>query len=189
MKNDLNPVFFPDPLHFRKWLEENHKQENELIVGFYKKHTDKFNMTWSQSVDEALCFGWIDGVRRSLGNESYCIRFTPRRSSSGWSNVNLRKVEELSKQGLMQPAGLEAYNSRKAEKSGLASYESEIKQLDDNFLGKFKAEKSAWDYFSTQAPSYQRTIIHWIMSAKQEQTRISRLDKAIKASEGMTHIY
>ena len=143
----MTSKFFTDQAHFRMWLEENHKKENELLVGFYKKNSEKHNMTWSQSVDEALCFGWIDGVRRSIDEESYCIRFTPRRPSSTWSSVNIKKVEELIKNGLMQPAGLEIYNKRKEEKSRVASYESDPKQLDKLLENKFKANKTAWDFF------------------------------------------
>jgi len=179
----MTPIFFTNQTSFRRWLEENHEKETELLVGFYKKDSGKPNMTWSQSVDEALCFGWIDGVRRSIDKDSYCIRFTPRRPSSSWSTINISKVKELIRQELMQPAGLEIYKHRKEEKSRLASYESKAKQLDRNLLAKFKANKTAWDFFSKQAPSYQKTIIHWIMAAKQETTKISRLDKTIQESE------
>lgn len=179
----MTPIFFTNQASFRRWLEENHKKEAELLVGFYKKDSGKPNMTWSQSVDEALCFGWIDGVRRSIDKDSYCIRFTPRRPSSSWSTININKVKELIRQGLMQPAGFEIFKQRKEEKSRLASYESKAKQLDRNLLTKFKANKIAWEFFSKQAPSYQKTIIHWIMTAKQEKTKISRLDKMIQESE------
>jgi uncharacterized protein YdeI (YjbR/CyaY-like superfamily) len=145
-------------------------------------------MTWSQSVDQALCFGWIDGVRRSIDEESYCIRFTPRKQSSTWSSVNIKKVEELIKNGLMQPAGLEIYKHRKEEKSRVASYESDPKKLDTFLEIKFKANKNAWDFFSLQPPYYQKTIIHWIMSAKQESTRIIRLEKTINESEKQKRI-
>ena len=179
----MEPIYFADQFKFRAWLEKNHKKENELLVGFYKRDSGKFNMSWSQSVDEALCFGWIDGVRRSIDNESYCIRFTPRRPTSTWSTVNINKVEELIRQGLIQPAGLDIYKLRKEEKSRVASYESVIKQLDGNSEMKFKENKAAWDYFTKQPPSYKKMIIHWIMTAKQEKTRISRLDKTINESE------
>ena len=179
----MTPTFFTNQANFRMWLEENHKKEIELLVGFYKKDSGKHNMTWSQSVDEALCFGWIDGIRRSIDKDRYCIRFTPRRKSSTWSSVNIKKVEELIKRGLMQSAGLEIYKHRKEDKSGVASYESETKQLDKYLEIKFKANKKAWEFFSKQAPSYQKTIIHWIMTAKQESTRIKRLYKTINESE------
>ena len=179
----MTPIFFTNQASFRMWLEKNHKTETELLVGFYKKNSGKANMSWSQSVDEALCFGWIDGVRRSIDEDSYCIRFTPRRPSSTWSSVNIKKVEELIKLGLMQPAGLEIYKQRKEEKTGVASYESRAKQLDEYLEIKFKANRIAWEFFSKQAPSYQKTIIHWIMTAKQESTRLLRLDKTINESE------
>jgi uncharacterized protein YdeI (YjbR/CyaY-like superfamily) len=179
----MTPKFFKNQADFRKWLEINHKKETELVVGFYKRESGKHSMTWSQSVDEALCFGWIDGIRKSIDKKSYCIRFTPRRQSSTWSAVNIRKIEELIKQGLMQPAGLEIYKHRKVEKSGVASYESEAKQLDKSYEMKFKVNKTAWEFFTKQAPSYQKTIIHWIMTAKQETTRITRLEKIINESE------
>jgi uncharacterized protein YdeI (YjbR/CyaY-like superfamily) len=179
----MTPIFFTNQTSFRMWLEKNHKTETELLVGFYKKNSGRPNMSWSQSVDEALCFGWIDGVRRSIDEDSYCIRFTPRRPSSTWSSVNINKVEELIKLGLMQPAGLEIYKQRKEKKTGAASYESRAKKLDDYLEIKFKANRIAWEFFSRQAPSYQKTIIHWIMSAKQESTRLLRLDKTINESE------
>lgn len=176
-------IFFKDQSEFRAWLAENHKKEKELLVGFYKKGSGRLNMTWSQSVDEALCFGWIDGVRRSIDADSYCIRFTPRKTTSIWSAVNIQKVEELTKNGLMQPAGLEAFSHRKEEKSKIYSFEREAINLEASFEDQFKANEAAWSFFTTQAPSYQKTIIHWIMGAKQEATRISRLEKTIAASE------
>jgi uncharacterized protein YdeI (YjbR/CyaY-like superfamily) len=184
----MTPIFFADQTGFRKWLMKNHKKETELLVGFYKKESGKANMSWSQSVDEALCFGWIDGVRRSIDKESYCIRFTPRRPSSTWSTVNINKVEVLMKQGLMQQAGIEIYNSRKVEKSGVASYENETKQLDKNLLIRFKENIIAWEFFNIQAPSYQKTIVHWIMTAKQEKTKLERLKKIINESEKQKRI-
>jgi uncharacterized protein YdeI (YjbR/CyaY-like superfamily) len=113
------PIFFRDQKEFRKWLEKNHKTSTELLVGFYKVNSGKPNMTWSQSVDEALCFGWIDGIRRSIDKESYCIRFTPRKPTSNWSNVNIKKVEELKRKGLMTKSGLDAYKKRKDLKAGI----------------------------------------------------------------------
>lgn len=183
------PIFFKTPEEFREWLEKNHKIKTELFVGYYKKATGKPTMTWSQSVDEALCFGWIDGIRRSIDNESYCNRFTPRRATSRWSTVNIKKVEELLKLGLMQAEGLHIYNKRKEELSGISSYESEAKQLNDDFETRFKANKTAWEYFSRQAPSYKRTIIHWILSAKQEKTKLARLEKTITESEKQKRVY
>jgi uncharacterized protein YdeI (YjbR/CyaY-like superfamily) len=185
----MTPYFFADQSDFRRWLEVNHKKETELFVGFYKKNSGRLNMTWSQSVDEALCFGWIDGVRKSIDKDSFCIRFTPRRLKSTWSTVNIRKVEDLTKQGLMHQTGLDIFKHRKESKSGVASYENEAKQLENSYLVKFKENKTAWEYFTKQAPSYQRTIFHWIMTAKQETTKMVRLQKVITESEKLKRIY
>jgi len=185
----MNPVYFQNQNEFRKWLEKNHKNESEIIVGYYKVGTGKPGMTWSQSVDQAICFGWIDGIRRSIDNERYSIRFTPRKLSSIWSNVNIKKVEELKKKGLMKKPGLEIYNNRKDSKSGIYSFEKEIIKLDDNFERIFIANRIAWDFFVKQAPSYQKTRSHWIMSAKQETTKISRLHKLIMASEKQSRLF
>ena len=179
----MNPHFFSSPSEFRKWLENNHHKAKELLVGFYKVSTAKPSMTWSQSVDEALCFGWIDGVRKSLDNDSYCIRFTPRKPSSNWSAINIQKVETLTKQGLMQPAGLASFEKRKEDKSAIYSYENKPENLSDAFEQQFKTHPEAWSFFTGQAPSYQKTAIYWVMSAKQENTRISRLEKLIKSCE------
>ncbi len=182
-ENRMTLLFFPKQSEFRKWLKKNHKKETELLVGFYKVGSGKPSMTWPQSVDEALCFGWIDGIRKSVDKDSYCIRFTPRRKTSIWSAINIDKVEKLTKQGLMQPAGLEAYSYRKEEKSKIYSFENTSNKLVDNFGKEFRANKKAWSFFTTQAPSYQKAIIRWIMTAKQEKTQLSRLGKAITESE------
>lgn len=178
----MTPTFFAKQSDFRKWLEKNHKKETELLVGFYKVDSGKPSMTWSQSVDQALCFGWIDGVRRSIDKDSYSIRFTPRRSTSIWSAINIKKVEALTKQGLMQPAGLASFKLRKEHRSKIYSHEKEAQDLSSDFEKKFKANKKAWDFFITQAPSYQKVIIHWILAAKQETTQLARLDKVIVES-------
>ena len=185
----MEAVYFRDQEEFREWLEKNHSKADELIVGYYKVGSSKHNMSWSQSVDQALCFGWIDGVRKSIDGERYCIRFTPRKSTSIWSNINIKKVEELQKKGLMKKAGLDAFNKRKMSKSGIYSFENEIKQLDTAYEETFKANSKAWAFFSKQAPSYKRTRIHLVMSAKQEATRIARLNKLIEASENITRLY
>jgi uncharacterized protein YdeI (YjbR/CyaY-like superfamily) len=178
----MTPIFFQDQKEFRKWLEKNHKKESELLVGYYKVGSGKPSMTWSQSVDEALCFGWIDGIRKSIDIERYSIRFTPRKPTSIWSNLNIKKVEELQNNKLMKQAGLKIFNERKIENSGVYSFEKETSKLSDIFEIIFKGNKYAWEFFITQAPSYQKTIIHWIMSAKQETTQLSRLNKTIMAS-------
>jgi uncharacterized protein YdeI (YjbR/CyaY-like superfamily) len=179
----MTPVFFKNQGVFRKWLEVNHKRETELSVGFYKKGSGKHNMSWSDSVDEALCFGWIDSTRRSIDEESYSIRFTPRKKTSIWSAVNITKVKTLTKSGMMMPAGVEAFKHRKEEKSKVYSFESDTKKLNPVLEKKFKVNKTARDFFLKQAPSYQKMIVHWIMSAKRNETRIARLDKLIKHSE------
>ena len=179
----MQPTFFPTPQDFRDWLDKNHKTEQELLVGFYKVGTKKPSITWSESVDQALCFGWIDGVRRSIDEKSYSIRFTPRKPTSIWSVVNIKKIEELTKAGLMKEAGLEAFKLRKEEKSGIYSHEKEPAKLTSDYENKFKTNKKAWDFFEKQATSYKKVMIHWIMSAKQEKTQISRLEKTISESE------
>jgi uncharacterized protein YdeI (YjbR/CyaY-like superfamily) len=179
----MTPVFFADQIEFRKWLEENHKTEKELLVGYYKVSTGRPSMTWSQSVDQALCFGWIDGIRRSIDEESYCIRFTPRRPTSVWSNINIKKIEELTEKGLMTEAGLQAYSKRKDTKSGIYSFENDQAILPDAYDHIFKANPVAWDFFIKQAPSYRKAVFRWIMSARQEDTRLSRFNKLIQASE------
>lgn len=178
----MEPVFFADKTEFRKWLEQNHDKEKELLVGFYKKGTGRENMTWSDSVDVALCFGWIDGVRRSIDSESYYNRFTPRRAGSNWSKINIDKVEALKRQGLMHPSGLEAYEKRKKHKSGVYSYENYPVQLPPELEQLFRKNKKAWSFYEKQAPSYRKIICRWIMDGKQEATRLRRLDKAIAAS-------
>jgi uncharacterized protein YdeI (YjbR/CyaY-like superfamily) len=175
-------IYFETQFEFRKWLEKHYKKEKELIVGYYKVDSGKPSMSWSQSVDQALCFGWIDGVRRSIDKESYCIRFTPRRSTSIWSEINIKKVKELTKAGLMKPEGLKAFALRTAHRSKIYSHEKEPVALETNYEGQFRKDELAWDFFTKQAPSYKKVIIHWIMSAKQEKTRQSRLEKAIKMS-------
>ena len=175
--------FFPHQSDFRKWLEENHKTEKEIIVGFYKVGTGKPSLTWPEAVDQALCFGWIDGIRRSIDKDSYCNRFTPRRPNSNWSAVNIQKVEELKRKGLMKPAGLELYNIRKENKSEVYSYENKPEKLPVHLEKIFTANEKAWSFFTSQAKSYQKTTMYWIMSAKREKTRLSRLNKLILACE------
>jgi uncharacterized protein YdeI (YjbR/CyaY-like superfamily) len=185
----MPPVFFRDQNEFRKWLEKNHKTESELFVGYYKVGSGKPTMSWSESVDQALCFGWIDGIRKSVDNERYTIRFTPRKSSSIWSNINIKKVEQLKSNGLMTQSGLEVFNNRKISKSGIYSFENKPAKLNENFETLFRANESAWAFFVKQAPSYQRTIIYWILSARQETTQLSRLNKTIVASERQKKIF
>jgi uncharacterized protein YdeI (YjbR/CyaY-like superfamily) len=179
----MSATFFPTPQEFRNWLKKNHKNEKELLVGFFRVGTKKPSITWSESVDQALCFGWIDGVRKSIDKESYSIRFTPRKPTSIWSAINIKKIEVLTTAGLMNPEGLKAFELRKEEKSAIYSHEKELATLDSTFEKQFKANKKAWEFFIHQAPSYQKVMLHWIMSAKQEKTRLSRLEKTIIESE------
>lgn len=179
----MTATFFATPTAFRMWLKKHHKKEPELIVGFYKVDSGKPSMTWSQSVDQALCFGWIDGVRKSINKESYCIRFTPRKRKSIWSGINIKKVEELKESGLMTPDGQNAFNLRTENKSKVYAYEKPPVDLTPDYVKQFKVNRSAWSFFNLQAPSYRKVMIHWIMSAKQEKTRLSRLEKTIKISE------
>lgn len=183
----MTPTFFAKQSEFRKWLNKNHKKETELLVGFYKVDSGKSSMTWSQSVDEALCFGWIDGVRKSIDKDSYQIRFTQRKSTSIWSAVNIQKIEELTKKGFMQPAGLASFENRKEDKSKIYSYENEEVKFSSDFEKLFKANKIAWDYFQSLAPSYRKPSTNWVMSAKQEATRIKRLKGLIDDSELLTN--
>jgi uncharacterized protein YdeI (YjbR/CyaY-like superfamily) len=180
--------FFDSKESFRTWLLHNHLIEKELIVGFYKVGTGRPSMTWSESVDQALCFGWIDGVRRSIDEISYCIRFTPRKPTSIWSAINIQKVENLTKAGLMMEAGLIAYKLRTEEKSKIYSHESESVKLSPIFENEFKQHENAWQFFTSQAPSYRKVTTHWIMSAKQEKTQLARLEKVINASENRTKL-
>jgi uncharacterized protein YdeI (YjbR/CyaY-like superfamily) len=181
------PIFFKTQSDFRKWLQKNHKKETELLVGFYKVGSGKPSMTWSQSVDEALCFGWIDGVRKSIDKDSYQIRFTQRKPTSIWSAINIKKIEELTKQGLMQPAGLASFERRTETKSKIYSYEKAEAELTPDFKKQFKANKKAWDYFQSLAPSYKKISTHWVVSPKQEATRIKRLHQLISESAAGTN--
>jgi uncharacterized protein YdeI (YjbR/CyaY-like superfamily) len=181
------PTFFAKQTDFRKWLQKNHQKETELLVGFYKVGSGKPSMTWSQSVDEALCFGWIDGVRKSIDKDSYQIRFSQRKPTSIWSAINIQKVETLTKQGLMQPAGLASFERRTDRKSKIYSYEKEAEELTPDFKKQFKANKKAWEYFQSLAPSYKKISTHWVMSAKQETTQQKRLQQLISESAAGTN--
>jgi len=155
-----------------------------LLVGFYKRGSGKPSITWPESVDEALCFGWIDGVRRSLDGDGYTIRFTPRKPRSTWSAVNTKRASELIAQGRMRPAGLEAFEKRTGERSGTYSYEQRhTARLDEVYEQQFRANRKAWDYFQAQAPWYRRTAIWWVVSARREETRLKRLATLIAESE------
>jgi len=176
-------IFFSSPAEFRKWLNLNHLSLNELWVGYYKKGTGKPSLSWPESVDQALCYGWIDGIRKSIDTERYTIRFTPRNPKSIWSAVNVKRVDELTKAGLMQPAGAKVFEQRNVDKSNLYSFEQENVKLDTAFEKKFKENKKAWAFFQSQPQSYRKPAIWWVMSAKQETTRLKRMETLINDSE------
>jgi uncharacterized protein YdeI (YjbR/CyaY-like superfamily) len=185
----MSSMFFTNTAEFRKWLEENYQTETELSVGYYKVSTGKPSMNWSDSVDEALCFGWIDGVRRSIDSDSYSIRFTPRNPKSNWSAINIKKVEELIRVGKMTPAGLAVYEKRSETRSGIYSYENQPEKLSPELETRFKANPEAWEFFQKQAPSYKKVKIYWVMEARQEQTRLSRLEKLVAACQSGERIF
>lgn len=179
MLRSVKPTFFATPAAFRSWLEINHATKTELLVGYHKTATGKPCMTWSQSVDEALCFGWIDGIRRSLGDEAYTIRFTPRKSTSFWSAINVAKIAELRKANKMRPEGEAAFAKRTEAKT--YSYER-ASELSPAQAKQFAARAEAYAWFTSQAPSYQRQAIHWVASAKKEVTQEARLAQLIACS-------
>src|SRR2546429_6584045 len=178
----MTTTFFKSPSDFRQWLAANHAKAKELWVGFHKKDSGKPSITSPESVDEALCFGWIDGVRKRIDAESYMIRFSPRKPSSIWSVVNIRNAEKLISEKRMQPAGLKAYEARKEYPSGIYSYEQRSPELVEPYAAKFKRNKAAWKFFQAQPPSYRKMMNWFVVSAKQEETRLKRLDKLIEAS-------
>ncbi|MDQ5823251.1 MAG: YdeI/OmpD-associated family protein [Chloroflexota bacterium] len=179
----MEVTFFESPSEFREWLEQNHDSAKELWVGFYKKGFGKAGITWPEAVDQALCFGWIDGIRKRVDETSYTNRFTPRRRGSTWSAVNIKRVGELTELGLMRPAGLDAFEKRDEAKAQLYSYERAQSKLDETYERQFREHERAWAFFSAQAPSYRRTSSWWVMSAKKEETRQRRLAALIEASE------
>jgi uncharacterized protein YdeI (YjbR/CyaY-like superfamily) len=180
-RSNGRPRFFATPAAFREWLEAHHAIEPELLVGFYKRASGKPSVTWQESVDEALCFGWIDGVRRGLNDEAYTIRFTPRRPGSIWSRINVDNVERLIKEGRMRAAGLRAYEKRTPERTGVYSFErfaaAAFSPADEATL---RANRKAAAFFDAQPPSYRRTITHWVVSARREETRARRLARLIE---------
>ena len=178
----MKPTFFKTQPDFRRWFEKHHATTKELLVGFYKKGSGKPSITWPESVDQALCFGWIDGIRRSIDDISYSIRFSPRRPVSIWSNVNIKRAQELIDQGLMTPAGLKAFQARKENKSGIYSYEKRSEKLPDPYEKIFKRNKMAWAFFQAQPPGYRKIAGWFVVSAKKDETRLKRLTKLIEES-------
>lgn len=174
--------FFKTPSDLRTWFEKHHAVEQELWVGYYKKDSGKPSITWPESVDEALCFGWIDGIRKNVDEVSYTSRFTPRKLRSTWSAVNIKRAGELKKQGLMQPAGLKAFQARQENRSGIYSYEQRSPELPDQYRKLLKKNKTAWEFFQAQPPSYRKAANWFVLSAKKEVTRLKRLDQVIEDS-------
>jgi uncharacterized protein YdeI (YjbR/CyaY-like superfamily) len=177
-----DPIFFDSPKAFGKWLAKNHDKATELWVGYHKVHTGKPSLTWPQSVDEALCFGWIDGVRRSVDDESYTIRFSPRKPTSIWSAVNIKRATELIAEGRMSNAGHAAFARRDEKRSAIYAYEQQHAALEGEALEAMKADCGAWTFYQSQAPWYRRTTAHWVNSAKKPETRARRLATLMECS-------
>jgi len=179
---NMKPTFFRTPEEFRKWLAKHHDTTDQLLVGYYKKDSGKPSITWPESVDEALCFGWIDGIRRSIDESRYTIRFTPRRSGSTWSSINIKRAQALIEEGRMQPVGLTAFEARRENKSGIYSYEQRSPELVEPYSRLLKKNKKAWSFFQEQAASYRKVVNWWIVSAKKEETRLKRLNRLVAFS-------
>jgi uncharacterized protein YdeI (YjbR/CyaY-like superfamily) len=180
----MKAVFFATPAEYRSWLEDHHDNTAELWVGFYKITSGRPSITWPEAVDEALCFGWIDGQRRGIDRLSYTIRFTPRKPGGIWSSVNIKRVKELTARGVMSPAGHQAFEARNPGRSGIYSYEQrKAAELDPAAERQFRASKKAWGFFQKQPPSYRKAAIWWVVSAKRAETRVKRLSELIRDSE------
>jgi uncharacterized protein YdeI (YjbR/CyaY-like superfamily) len=180
---ETRPKFFASPAEWRAWLEKYYADKEECWVGFYKRDSGRPSITWPEGVDGALCFGWIDGVRKSIDAISYKIRFTPRKPRSIWSAINIRRAIELSKLGLMHSAGLAAFEKRDGEGSAIYAYEQrKAAKLPPAFEEKFRGNAEAWKFFQSQPPWYQRTSTYWVISAKKEETRSKRLATLIDCS-------
>ncbi|MEA2491067.1 MAG: hypothetical protein QOH21_2859 [Acidobacteriota bacterium] len=176
----MQAIYFSSPAQFRAWLEQHHQTERELLVGFWKRDSGQASMTWPESVDEALCFGWIDGVRRRVDDQRYTIRFTPRKPRSNWSEINIARVAELTKLGRMTPAGRKVFDERVPSKQ--YAYEARPTTLSPEYERTFRKQKKAWTYFQSEAPWYRRNVTYWVMSAKKEETRERRLGELIATS-------
>ena len=179
----LKPLFFATPSAWRSWLEQHHAQTAELWVAFYKRESGRRSITWPEAVDGALCFGWIDGIRKSIDDISYKIRFTPRKPRSVWSAINLKRATDLSSKGLMHPAGIAAFEKRDGNRSEIYSYEQRNRaKLPPAHEKKFRTHSAAWKFFHSQPPGYQRICSWWVINAKKEETRLRRLAALIEHS-------
>jgi uncharacterized protein YdeI (YjbR/CyaY-like superfamily) len=178
----LRIVYFPSPAALGKWFEDHHLEAEELWVGYFKKGTGRPSVTWPESVDEALCVGWIDGIRKRVDEDRYTIRFTPRKRGSVWSAVNIRRARALIDAGRVRPTGLEAFEARRENRSGIYSYEQRRAQLEEPYASLLKKHKTAWDFFQAQPPSYRKAASWWVVSARKEETRRKRLKKLTEYS-------
>jgi uncharacterized protein YdeI (YjbR/CyaY-like superfamily) len=178
----MEPVFFRSGADMRSWLERHYGQAAELLVAFYRTTSGKPSITWAQAVDEALCFGWIDGVRKGRDADSYTIRFTPRQIRSTWSTVNIRRFGELEAMGRIHDSGRQAFSRRQESRSRIYSYEQAEHRFSDDYERRFRANRRAWEFFQAQAPSYRRTATYFVMSAKRKETRDRRLAQLVKDS-------
>jgi len=182
MRQRPTTKFFPTPGQFGAWLSRNHDKASELWVGFRRKATGRPSITWPESVDEALCFGWIDGLRKSIDESSYRIRFTPRKPTSTWSSINIRRARALIEEGRMRPAGLKAFEARRENRSGIYAYEQRTAEIPEPYAGALRKNAKARKFFEAQPPSYRKQASWWIVSAKREDTRQKRLEKLIAHS-------
>lgn len=176
------PIFFRSPAHLREWFAENAATATELWVGYHRVASGRPSLTWPESVDEALCVGWIDGIRKRVDERRYTIRFTPRNPRSAWSAVNIRKIETLSREGRMQPAGLEAFKARLESRSRVYSYEQPSADLPQPYSRMFREDEAAWAFYQAQPPSYRKVTARWVVSAKKEETRLRRLEQLMADS-------
>ena len=179
----MKVTYFKSPSDFQQWLVTNHASATELWLGFYKKDSGKGGLTYTEALDEALCFGWIDGIKKRVDELSFTQRFTPRRFKSNWSLINIRHVERLKRAGRMKPAGLNAFASRTGARSGVYSFENKPRRLSPKLERQFESDKTAWEFFQQQPPGYRRVAIFWVMSAKQEATRQRRLAQLLSDSK------
>ncbi len=178
----VRPIFFRAAAELQSWFKRNAATESVLWIGFYKKDSGRPSITWPESVDEALCMGWIDGIRKSVDESSYTIRFTPRKAKSIWSEVNIKRAKALTSEGRMQPAGAAAFAARIENRSGIYSYEQRSVQLAEPYQKLLRKNKSARKFFQVQPPSYRKRMNWWVISARKEETRLARLQKLIAAS-------
>lgn len=182
MKLRVTPTFFKSADDFRRWLARHHASAEELWVGYYRKGSGKPSMSWPESVDEALCFGWIDGIRKRVDDASYANRFTPRKRTSTWSAINIKRAQALIEEGRMRPAGRAAFEARRENRSGLYSYEQRPQDLPQPYARLLRKNKTAWEFFQAQPPSYRRVLTWWVISARKEETRLRRLQQLIDHS-------